>query len=207
MVPPFRAAARDRSAIEGSLRWRPADGVVLDLRVDALRDAYPTGEVRIGPGDVRLGTAVRLWQGPVELGLGWQVKLPNAADLGEIGSDETDATLLAAASAPLGATTLFTTIGLDILGNPLQFANQDDVPLVHVGGMHTLSAVELSVRAGGGLPTSRNPARLEAAAGLETACPLRIGAEGAAGLTAAAPDWSVRAWGGWSWGCQEAGRD
>lgn len=47
----------------------------------------------------------------------------------------------------------------------------------------------------------------EAAAGLETHCPLQLGAEAAGGLTPAAPDLSVRAWLGWAWSCPGDGRD
>ena len=211
LVPPFRAAARDRGAIEVALGWSPHPRVGLDLRFDALRDQLPTGEVRVGPGDLRLGVEAGLWQGAVDLDLGWQVKLPDARDEGELGTDETDVLLFARISRALGPARLALQGGLGILGDPLRFANQDDVPLLWLAGSLPAGPLDISARVGGGLPGARNPARLDAAVGLERGCPRRgrwlVGGEVLGGLTPAAEDWGIRAWAGVTAACPEPARD
>lgn len=199
-VPEFRASERDR--LEGVLEaaWLPVDGVRLMARATWLRDATPVATVS-GPGDLSLGTWARLYDGPLVGGVAWWVKLPNARDEGELGTDETDVTIVGTVGRRVGYWHLAAVGGLSVLGNPLRFANQDDVPLGWLELTHTQAAFMARARAGGGFETSRNPARLEASLGAEVGCPWFGGAQGSAGLTPAAPDYGVRLTTGWRWGC------
>lgn len=209
VVPPFWAADRDRSQAELEGVWRPGPGLQLELDVTALRDRYPSGLEARGWGDITLGTWARLARAPSGAGLhlGWRVKLPNATDGDELGTDETDVVALIAGHAPLGPLTLGLTGGLAILGDPLQFANQDDIGLSWATATLPVGPVVVSGRAGGAWPTGRNPGRLEAGLGVEGQCPWLFGGEATAGLSPAAPDWGLRAWAGWGWGCPRPDRD
>ena len=209
-VPVFRAAERDRLSATVVAGWRVAKPVHLDLRVSGLQDRYASGARQTGWGDIRLGTGLSLWEGGGQMepgfGLGWQAKLPNAQDEGELGTDETDFRVVG--HLAMGGTTRVAIVGgLDILGNPLRFANQDDVPLSWLQVTHGLGPLSLSSRIGGGWATSRNPARHELDFAVEGSCPWRMGAEGVLGLTPAAPDWGVRLWVGWGSGCLSATGD
>jgi hypothetical protein len=200
LVPPFRAAERDRAS--AGVEARVALGrVELSAEWRWLRDATAAGEPASGPGDLRLGTRVRVaCVGDVCGALGWEAKLPNAADEGELGTDETDVLV--------GATLAWTRDrygaevggGLGILGNPLRFANQDDVPMlrgrftVDVGPVTLAPAVSLD------FATSRNPARMEAGGQVVAGSRWFAAVEGAGGLTAAAADWRAVATVGWRGG-------
>jgi hypothetical protein len=203
LVPPFRAADRNRWASEVAGRWSPSEAVRVSARWSWLQDSTSNGDITRGPGDLVLQTtAFPVRGGPVEVGLSWAVKLPNAQDEGELGTDETDATITGVLAGSQGSLDWSTTAGLAILGNPLRFANQDDVPLAWAAAGLPVGPVRLGARAGGELATARNPARMEAALGAETVCPTLSGLEASAGLTPAAADWSVRAWVGWGAGCE-----
>ena len=91
--------------------------------------------------------------------------------------------------------------GLAILGNPLQFANQDDVPLTWLDLSIPVGGVRVDTRVGGGWGTSRNPARMDASLGVEGGCPWLMGARALAGLTPAAADWGGQLWVGWGLSC------
>jgi hypothetical protein len=207
LVPPFRATSRDRTSLGFDGLWSPVPAIRLGLQVDALRDALPSGDVLMGVGDLRLSTLVRLIDDPLDVGVGWRVKLPNAKDEGELGTDETDADLLVALGMAAGPVTLGLDAGLAIRGNPLRFANQDDVPFLWVSGHVPAGPVRLSGRAGGDAPTARNPARGTAAFGAEFGDVVMVGAELQAGLTPAAPDWGARLWVGAAPACRPRLRD
>ena len=184
-------AARDRAS--GALGVTGVLGPVqVRARGDVLRDQTDDGEVVVGPGDLRLGTVVgsRFGHG-FGAGLGWEVKLPDAADEGELGTDETDVILggtFGWGSGPWWADCAF---GLGILGNPLRFANQDDVPLLRAAGGWRGTRAEVTSGVDAALATARNPARIEALVGAAYGGPVtvRLGTE--IGLTPAAPDWGV----------------
>ena len=177
--------------------WRPADPVELDLRWSWLSDTTPAGTTISGPGDLRLGVRTEHRLGGVELAAGWQVKLPNAQDEGELGSDETDVRILGTLGHRWDALALRLSGGLDIRGDPIRFANQDDVGLVWLSGVGQLGPVDLSGRIGGDLATARSPARLDAVLGVVWGDPLHVGVEVTHGLTPAAADWGGGLWLGW----------
>ncbi len=201
LVPPFRAASRERSAGELSLGWAPPGPLQLRLSGDYLRDAFASGSTVSGPGDLRLTTDALLWSGALDVHGRWQVKLPNANDRAELGTDETDATLSVEARRALGDLALGATAGLAIVGNPLMFANQDDLLITHLSGSLPAGPLRISADVGGSWATSRNPARMAAELGAEGRCPWLGGVAAGAGLTPAAADWMARVWLGWGWGC------
>jgi hypothetical protein len=196
-VPPFRASPRDRMAAGGRAWVRPADPVQLDLRWAWLADSLPSSQTTSGPGDLSLGVTVQRAFGALELGGGWRVKLPNAQDEGELGSDETDVQILATAGRRWSSVSVRASAGLDIRGDPIRFANQDDIPQVWLSTVGHRGHLNLSGRVGGDLATSRSPARLEAVSGLVWADGWLVGLEGTAGLTPAAADWGAKVSVGW----------
>lgn len=206
VIPVFRAGSRDRLRASVEAVWAPVDPVALDLRYDGIQDRHPDGTVVTGSGDLELGTTVRLWRGTWgpgrspeawAVGLAWRAKLPNAQDDGEIGTDETDVAMTLLAEAQAGRFRPFLGGGLAILGNPLRYTDQDDVPFLQVGMRWSDGedrAVLPDLRAGvdWGFSTTRNPARGEGAVALEWGRRWRLGVEGGGGLTPAAADARVR---------------
>jgi len=197
-VPPFRAAERDRWASGVRASYRPAAPVLLDLRWGWLWDRSPSGTEVSGPGDLRLGVHADHDFNGWELGGGWQVKLPNAQDEGELGSDETDALLVGTVGYRWENAVLRAQGGLDIRGDPIRFANQDDIPVAWLSGVARLGPIDVLGRVGGDLATKRSPARLETALGAAAGRHVRVGLEVSAGLTPAAANWGAGAWLGWS---------
>lgn len=193
-VPPFRAAERDRLTAGGRASVRPGYPVQLDLSWAWLADSLPSGGGASGPGDVRLGVGVDHSLGGLELGGGWRVKLPNARDEGELGSDETDVQLMGTVGRRWSKVAVRVSAGLDIRGDPIRFANQDDVPQLWLSTVGQQGHWHLSGRVGGDLQTARSPSRLQAVTGLVWADGWLVGAEATAGLTPAAADWGGRLW-------------
>jgi hypothetical protein len=183
--------------------WVPEGPARLDLHWNYLWEENEIGERAAGPGDVRLGTDLQLLERAIDLHLGWQVKLPNASDELELGTDETDSTLWIRARSDYGPVEIGLTAGLAIIGNPLQFANQDDVPLTWLDLSVPLGSLQLSGRVGGGWATSRNPARLDSSLSIEAGCPWLVGTRAVLGLTPAAPDWGSQVWVGWGLSCSD----
>jgi hypothetical protein len=199
------------------VEWRPVAGLALDGSADALRDSYPDGDVVTGPGDVDLGVlAGRTWslgypETHAAFGLGWRVKLPDASDRGELGSDETDVAPLAAAALEHRRIRFVLTGGLAVLGNPLRYASQDDVPfiqahLVHpsygtgaIGENPLLAKLAIDLGVNWAFATSRNPARGEIQAGAVIGRTWLLDLQAAAGLTPAAPDLRLLAGFGYAW--------
>ena len=226
LVPPFRAGERDRQHLWMSGFWHPAPYAWLDASYEVLHDQYPDGTEVSGSGDLELGTLLGWEQtGPVGEGggaggglgwaaaVGWRAKLPNAADAGELGSDETDITLLARGGLLYNAVCIDMSAGLAILGNPLRYADQDDVPFVSLA----LSWRPQAAASDGALPlllpvpglhgtwafaTSRNPARADVSLRLEWGRDWRWGLEGGAGLVPAAADIRGALWFGRAWGAE-----
>ena len=192
-VPPFRAGARDRLAYGVGGRWRPAARVEVSLGFDGLWDHDASGDAS-GPGDVRVGTVVTLFSpGALRIGLGWSAKFPDARDENQLGTDETDVTFGGSADWHSGPWRAVAGVGLGIWGNPLRFANQDDVPELRVAGSWTSRIADLGVTVNGDVETSRNPARWVAGGWVRHDFPVGasfawIEAAGGAGLSPAAPD-------------------
>lgn len=207
LVPVFRAGPRDRLRAGLGGWWLLGDRVVLDARWQALADRHPDGHQVVGPGDLELGTLLRLpllegarqrareqgRRGP-SVGLGWRIKLPNAADEGELGSDETDLSLVAAVASDLGPLRGWLGGGVAILGDPLLLAAQDDILFVQAElSWDGASAAERAWLPRTALaldvtfPSPSNPARGLVGLALAWGDRWCWTAEAAAGLTAASP--------------------
>ncbi len=198
VVPPFRAGSRDRAVIDGTATVGLAQRVQIGVSGNWLREETPSGSVAAGFGDLRVGTAVRVARvGPVDMQLGWEAKLPNAADEGELGTDETDVLFGVGAGGQFGEFGAFAAVGLGVLGNPLRFANQDDVPLVRVAALWRRGTVAISPRFALDVGTARNPVRSDAGALVRVGKRGFIEVGGAAGLVPASPDWAVSVGFGW----------
>jgi hypothetical protein len=152
------------------------------------------GQTIQGAGDVQLGVHAVFWSGPVDFGLAWQVKLPNAQDESELGSDETDVTIAGTAGWVHEDWSIQGTGGVLISGDPIRFANQDDAALLRLHLSTKQAGVLWGGQVGGTFHTSRNPARMTADFEGEKGCRLRGGARGSIGLTPAAPSWGVFGW-------------
>ena len=195
LVPAFRAGERDRSEADLKVARFVADDVRLDAAMSFLSERRSSGQSHSGIGDVRLGVWTSVLQLPgVTGGLGWRVKLPNAQDQAELGTDETDVTVLATAATDVGKVRLVATGGVVIMGDPIRFSSQDDAALVEVDASVPLGKFYGRGSVGGTLATTRNPARLEAELGVAYGCRWRVGADGAVGLTSAAPRYGIVGW-------------
>lgn len=221
-IPDFRASERDRRAAWGAVTWTPAPMVSAWLQGGLAWDRAPAGMTWTAPTTLTVGTRLRPLAparsgaparlAPVDLGLSWWAGLPLSADRGAVDSDETDLSFSLEVGRALGPLRLDGALGLAILGNPLRLANQDDQPLVGLVAAWAPAPaarwpIEVHARGGGSLRTPRNPARTEAAVGLELACPLALGLEAGAGLSPAAPDLLLRAWLGRVRACRGGARD
>jgi hypothetical protein len=206
LIPCFRAGPRDRLQARVGGHWMAAERVLLDLRWVALADLHPDGHRQLGPGDLELGASLRLpvaeaarraaraagRRGPA-VGLGWRVKLPNAADEGELGSDETDVALLASAGADLGPLRGWVGGGLAILGDPLMLAAQDDIGFAQAGlgwdghGSPSPWLPRAELQLGLALASPSNPIRSELGLALGWGEAWRVGGSAWVGLSAASP--------------------
>ena len=206
-VPVFTLAERNRSRVELQGSWMVASNVRVDLRWDWLSDTYPSGDDQSGAGDLRLSTVGELWADDASaLRAGWQVKLPNAADEGEIGTDETDAWLWLQGEHSVGAWTFWVVGGVGILGDPTRYTAQDDVPLGALGLKYqrpdaSVWAPALRLATIGAMETSRNPARARTDLGLEWGTCTFARVEGGLGWTAASPKQTLGLRIGHRWGC------
>lgn len=192
LVPAFRSGDRDRSSAgvdaDGWLAGRVRLGLSWEWLVDDTAASAPVS----GPGDVRLATAARLFgSGDWAAGLGWEAKLPNAANETELGTDETDVLFGAWGRFGHGPWSAAAAVGLGVLGNPLRFANQDDVPMIR--GEAGWAANDVGARAFfvADLATPRNPDRWSIGGALRYGEPWFVEVEGAGGLTPAAADGQV----------------
>lgn len=208
LVPPFRAAAVDEVWLGGAAWWSPAPGATLRATWGWVRHAWQDGTVVSSPGDVRLAVVARpplpTRPGLPEVWAGAEVKLPNAGDEAGAGTDETDVTVLASLRWTTAPVTVVAGAGLAVLGDPLQYANQDDA-LVWGGsatarwpGWPFLAA---RMEGSGRARSPRNPAVAGLEGGLEgrlgRSC-WTVGLMAGPGLTPAAADLSGRAWVAWS---------
>jgi len=204
LLPAFWTESRDRGTLDADLRWQAAPGVAVGAQVDALRaDRYPDNRHITGPGDVTLRTELRLWQAPVDGGLRWAVKLPDAEDGSQLGTDETDVHMDLELHRDQGPLSLRLAGGVAVLGDPLHATHQvwrpEGQARVDAALGPLVPGLALDSRLGPG-----PPADTQLHLRLEGACPALVGAEATAGLSAAAPGWGLRAWLGWGWGCHGA---
>jgi len=191
-APLFWSDERDRLTAEAGLVWAPGDRARLGLAVDGYRlDRYPDGTRQHGPGDITMVTDLWLWRGPVDLGLAAAVKQPNADDERQLGTDETDISLMARLGAG-DVARLEAAAGMTFAGDPLRFTSHDAIPELALSGALKTGWGAAQVVAGGGLATDHNPARISASLGASTACPARLSAAAQVGLSPAAPDWGLR---------------
>ncbi len=191
LVPPFRASSRSRVsfgpelAVElGRVRLAGSWAWLSDL---------PASGVRVsGPGDVRLGTVVTAWSpGPFRLELGWGVKLANARDETQLGSDETDAEFGAAFAFSQGPWSATLAAGLGVWGNPLRFANQDDVVLIRGVATYDADFIRVGPALSADLPSDRNPPRVLAGAAGRVGRAWGLSVEAIAGITPATADFRL----------------
>ncbi len=225
IIPPFRAGERDRSRLWAGASWQPVPLVVLDALLDGRADWYPDGTSQVGPGDLELSTTLCLvlWGTPCDSagasdlqqhvvsgvsagsalpgsmasGIGWSVKLPNASSENELGTDETDITILAVLAWSKGRYRVQIVSGLAVLGDPLRFSAQDDEPFVvgRLGIPRPQGLIPgLDLWAAYAARTTRNPARSELGLDLGWGRLPAFWLRGAVGTSPAAPDWSVSFW-------------
>lgn len=200
-VPPFRAQERQRLWVGATARGWIGSRVMLAADWAWLRDHEPALDPVFGPGDVRLGTVVRVVNlGQLAIYGGWDVKLPNARDEGELGTDETDVSIGGGVAWADGPWTVVSAVGLGILGNPLKFANQDDIPMLRVAGAWRHGAFTCSPALVVDLDTARNPLRAHAAAEVRWGDPFFVHALGTVGLSRADADASIELGAGWHFG-------
>ncbi len=209
-VPVFRGAETDRFLAGFGLQWtpHPATSVWGSTRFAGTRS--PVGLSRAGVEGLELGSRFRPFGGadaPVEPGLAWWARLPLSPRIDGVASPAADLTLAAELGRTLGPARLEVAIGLQILGNPLLDAEQDDRLLLRSTGALALGPVDAYASAQGTLASPRNPAQGELALGVEGRCPTRIGLEIATGLSPAGPDVALRGWLGVARACRSRGGD
>lgn len=193
MVPPFRVAERNRTMMGPSAcaRLPGADRVSFSLRWDWLSDSYGSGEKMSGPGDVRLGTSADIYRkGALNVDLGWSVKLPDARDETELGTDETDVTLAVGALYQPEHWGIEGAVALGIWGNPLRFANQDDVVQLLLRGHWQSHGLWLSPSVLAAPESDRNPARIDVGLSARWGTQWYVAPNVQFGLSPASPDWS-----------------
>lgn len=192
MVPQFRAGERTRASVGADARVWVGPRVRLSLSQEWLLDSAPATDPVSGLGDFRLGTSLKVWHSRVvAVGLGWEAKLPNAADETGLGTDETDSAFGGWSAVTLGNWSTTGAVGLAVLGNPLRFANQDDVPMARLGVAYTPGDFRFSLGGRADFATSRNPDRAELFGSARYGRAVYGELSGTAGLTPAAADGSV----------------
>ena len=213
VVPPFRAGERDTTAFRVAASWSPHPSVRIRAQGERLRMQWPSGENASGWGDLRLGTTGVFWggnEGQPGIGMDWSIKLPNATDEGELGSDESDAAVGLFGEFESGSWRFGIRGSLLILGDPLQFANQDDAFLAGASLVFQQKQWMAMTRLDWREESPRNPrdvrwlvgARLNGLPG-----GIWLASEGGAGFTMAAPAWQAGILLGVSRPCRDSNRD
>ena len=164
-TPLFSGAPMDRMSLFFAARHSPASGVNLRAAVGARRATWADGEVAGGIEDVRLATEVRFLEGQVggeegamgSLWFTWEGKMPNARDTSGLGTDETDISVGLFGRLDGERVSLLASGELLILGDPLQFANQDDAFRAAAGVETTLGPLEVKGRVVSRFESPRNP--------------------------------------------------
>ena len=212
-IPPFRAGVRDTTAFRLAGLWVPHHSVRIRAQAERLRMHWPSGDTVSGWGDLRLGTTGVLWRGNAgrpEFGLDWSIKLPNAMDQGELGSDESDASVGLYGEFESGPWRLGLSGSLLILGDPLQFANQDDAFLAGASLSFQHREWVTMTRLQWREESPRNPRDVRWLTGARwNGLPEGgwVAVEGGAGFTVAAPSWQAGVLLGISRACRHSNRD
>lgn len=149
LVVPFslRATAGD-VAFTASLPYLRIDGpggVVVGPGGEPLPGVPSEGGVREGIGDLSLGATYTVpaeHLGGLELGLGARVKLPTASKERQLSTGETDFTVSADVSYPIGTVVPFVNLGYRFLGDPDGFDLRDG-PTASVGSSFQLGTAVL----------------------------------------------------------------
>ena len=197
-TPPFRAGMRRQTAFQMAASWNAAETIRIRLSMETLSVVWPNGDQSRGWGDLRVGTRALLldsdtaWWPQIELD--WGVKLPNAGDDSGLGSDETDFFSGLYFRWAITDWELGVGGGLLILGDPLQFANQDDAGFFAAYFSRDFGVARLSSMVDWRLESPRNPADGRVLFGLQSrpfGAGLWTAIRGGVGLTAAAPDWQA----------------
>ncbi len=211
-VPLFRSGQRDSTQVYFAAARELADGVGLRIFADRLWANWPDGTQQSGWGDIRLANSARLWASSSgdSVWMDWGIKLPNAADQSGLGSDESDAHVGLFGRKEVGSVRLGVSLSLGILGDPLQYANQDDVLTTRLRVGQRLGAFEWSSLVAWRWRSPRNPA--DGRVLLEGAYSagdrgLFVGAGGGVGLNPAAPDWQAMFHLGWGVPCRTSQGD
>lgn len=202
-VPPFQAATTSGAQGLAALLWRPHPALCL-LAAPAHPFAFPSSPAReeIDRAALHLGAEATLYSTPDwRLGIGWRASMPLSTPGGE-GSVTPLARLSWHPPHQPPSASLGLSLGLAILGDPLRPASQDDVPLSWLTAswpLHRREAWIVRGRLGGGWPTARNPARMDAALGLgwQGERGLLLGADLSGGLSPAAAAGGGGLWVGW----------
>jgi len=205
-VPLFRASSRDLISGFVDVGWQPADRVALGLSWRGGASWTALGRTVPEPGRVTLRSRVELAparESALSLQAGWRASVPlqpaarDSADTGEA-----DVDLLVAFGHRGERWRLFGMGGIGIIGNPLLDGAQDDLPLLWLTAGATLGAVDLDLRGGGAIASSRNPGRTDLTLSVERQGRLLVGAQAGVGLSPAAADLALAAWTGVAWGCR-----
>lgn len=197
VLPVFRAGSRDQSALQLAGKWAPTPGVSMRVQAERLWVSWPSGENMTGWGDVRLGSSGIFWNSQnrsFSAGLDWGVKLPNASDEGEFGSDETDVHVGFFGRWQGELWQVGIGANLVILGDPLQFANQDDALLLAAQLARETKSWRWSSRLLWRKESPRNPDDVRVLTGAQfRGLPrgLWVAFEGGVGATEASPSWQA----------------
>ncbi|MCB9779088.1 MAG: hypothetical protein H6742_11035 [Alphaproteobacteria bacterium] len=209
-TPAFFEQPRDRIALWTAGSWRPSSQVALHGRVDGWRqDRYDDGRVLSGPGDIRLAAEGYVPARLADIGIGTWVKLPNADDRRELGTDETDLglDLVMRWQAEEGLLARGR-IGLEVLGDPERIARQAVRPASSVelsgrlwrfrGRDELWGTVSLGTRSVG----QEGRAQAYLGYGWVLPCPVRWEARAEQALSGPVPTASFSASIGWQSGCR-----
>ena len=209
VVPNFSVSPRDELKLELSGSWYTNDTVGVRITSSAQSVSWPNGETISGPGDIKLGTSWRIFErSNSSLWLDWSTKMPNAQDTSGLGTDETDVSVGAYGRWSNDHIGLVAGGELQILGDPLQYANQDDVMLVGAAIDTGLGNFNFRGRVIARLESPRNPLDLKVGLGVERKHGnWGYGLNSTAGLSPAAGDYSISASIHRMWACPTANGD
>ena len=195
VVPVFSASPRDEQKINLAGAWFAHETVGVRITSSLQSVSWPDGLTVNGAGDIKLGTTLRvLDRSNSSLWLDWSAKMPNAQDTSGLGTDETDLTVGAYGRWSNEHVGLVAGGELQVLGDPLQYANQDDALLVGAAIDTTYDSLHFRGRVTARLESPRNPLDLSVGLGVQRRKgSWGYGLNGAVGLSPAAADYSISA--------------